>query len=92
MTFIDKTIHFFKTTHDEALVAVQKPIGVLAMVLNVLLPGTGTLVACIVAGKIKEGIVCFAMMWLMTFVFLAGWVWSVVHGVMIFLKSIRARS
>jgi hypothetical protein len=87
MTFIDKIVQFFKTVHEEALVTVQKPIGVLAMVFNFFVPGTGTLVACVVAGKIKEGIVCFAMMWLMTFVFLVGWVWSVVHGVMIFLKS-----
>ena len=87
MSFIEKVARFFKTVHDEALVVVQKPIGILAMALNIFVPGTGTLVACVVAGKVKEGIVCFAMMWLMTFVFLVGWVWSVVHGVQIFLKA-----
>jgi hypothetical protein len=30
---------------------------------------------------------CFAMMWLMCFVFFVGWVWSIVHGVQLFMKA-----
>jgi hypothetical protein len=37
--------------------------------------------------KAKEGLVALLMMWLMTFVFFVGWVWSIVHGVQILMKS-----
>jgi len=81
---------FFKKTHNEALVSVNKPVAVLVALMNCFFPGSGTLVACIIADKAKEGIICFAMMWLMTFVFFIGWVWSIVHGVQILMKSFES--
>ena len=76
-----------RKTHDDALVKAKKPIAIVAMVLNIIFPGVGTLVACVTANKTFEGLKCFAMMWLMCFAFFVGWVWSIVHGVQLFMKA-----
>jgi len=84
--FADFT-EFIKKTHNDALVTVKQPLAIGCLVLNVLFPGVGTAIACIKVDKAKEGLVALLMMWLMTFVFFVGWVWSIVHGVQILMKS-----
>ena len=78
---------FLTKTHDDALVKAKKPVAFVALTLNVFFPGLGTLVACVTMNKTFEGAKCFAMMWLTCFVFLVGWVWSVVHGVQLVMKA-----
>ena len=84
---LKKIQDFLRKTHDDALVKAKKPIAIVAMVLNIIFPGVGTLVACVTANKTFEGLKCFAMMWLMCFLFFVGWVWSIVHGVQLFMKA-----
>jgi hypothetical protein len=84
---LKKIQDFLVKTHDDALVKAKKPIALLAMVLNFFIPGIGTLVACVTVNKTFEGAKCFALMWLMCFVFFVGWVWSIIHGVQIFMKA-----
>lgn len=84
---LKKIQDFLKKTHDDALVKAKKPIAIVAMVLNIVFPGVGTLVACVTVNKTFEGLKCFAMMWLMCFVLFVGWVWSIVHGVQLFMKA-----
>ena len=80
-------VDFIKKTHEDAVVKVGKNVAIAALLLNILFPGIGTLVACVVADKTVAGIKCFACMWLMCLVFLVGWVWSVWHGVLILRKA-----
>lgn len=84
--FADFT-EFIKKTHNDALVTVKQPLAIGCLVLNVLFPGVGTAIACLKVDKAKEGLIALLMMWLMTFVFFVGWIWSIVHGVQILMKS-----
>ena len=77
---------FLTKTHDDALVKAKLRV-FLALFANFFFPGSGTLVACVTVNKTFEGAKCFAMMWLMCFVFFVGWVWSVVHGVQLVMKA-----
>jgi len=78
---------FLTKTHDDALVKAKLPLFLVALFANFFFPGSGTLVACVTVNKTFEGAKCFAMMWLMCFVFFVGWVWSVVHGVQLVMKA-----
>lgn len=84
---LQKVNDFLKKTHHDALVKVSKGLSIVVFLLNIFFPGVGTLVACLLAGKVAEGVVCFLMMWLMCFVFFVGWLWSIVHGFLILQKS-----
>mgnify|MGYP004361784605 FL=1 len=78
---------FLQNTHMNALCKAKKPIAILALVANVFLPGVGTFIACVTCDKAMDGLICLAMMWLMCFVFLVGWVWSIVHGVQLVMRA-----
>ena len=80
-------VDFLQNTHTNALCKAKKPVAMVALVQNVFLPGVGTFIACVTCEKAMDGLICLAMMWLMCFVFLVGWVWSIVHGVQLLMRS-----
>ncbi len=66
-------------------IVTRKPWGLACLVLNIFLPGSGTFVA---AGN-QENLryMVYAILQALTFWMLVGWVWSIVTGVMIYMRS-----
>lgn len=63
----------------------RKPWGILALILDVIVPGTGTIVAGAKVGEtgqIIKGIIQLLLFWT-----IIGWVWSIIDGIRIFTHS-----
>lgn len=66
-------------------IVTRKPWGIVCLVMNILLPGTGSMIA---GGNQEDiryyvyGVVQLLLAWT-----LVAWAWSIVLGVLIFLKS-----
>lgn len=63
----------------------RSPWGIICLVCNILLPGTGTLVAAGNAGSVKHFV--FGLLQLLLFWTVLAWVWSIVWGILIFVRS-----
>lgn len=66
-------------------IVTRKPWGIVCLVLNILLPGTGTLVAA--GNQEDKKYLIFGIVQLLTALIVVGFLWSIVTGVMIFVKS-----
>ncbi len=65
----------------------RSPMGILCLILNILLPGIGTIVAGVVAkGNLARDII-IGLLQFFTSGIIIGWIWSIVWGVLIFKKS-----
>lgn len=66
-------------------IVTRRPWGLAILVLNVLLPGSGTFLA---AGNQEDmRYMVYAILQVLTFLVIVGWVWSIVTGIMIYVKS-----
>ena len=63
----------------------RKPWGVICLVMNILLPGTGTMIAA--GNQENTKYFVYGLVQLLTFWTLVTWAWSVVVGVLVLLKS-----
>lgn len=66
-------------------IVTRKPWGVICLVMNILLPGTGSMIAGGNQEDIKYyiyGVVQLVLLWT-----LVAWAWSIVMGILIFLRS-----
>lgn len=66
-------------------IVTRKPWGIVCLVLNILLPGTGTLVAA--GNQEDKKYLVFGIVQLLTALIVVGVLWSIVTGIMIFVKS-----
>ena len=73
----------------KSVVELDHTLAVVCLVLNVFLPGVGTMIsAC--AGKEFNGMaLLFGLLQLLTAFIVVGWIWSIVHGVWLLDKSKR---
>lgn len=63
----------------------RRPWGIIVLVMNVLLPGSGTFIA---AGNMEERrLFVHGVLQVVLTVVLVGWLWSIVWGVLLFVKS-----
>ncbi|KAL0488209.1 hypothetical protein AKO1_015339 [Acrasis kona] len=67
----------------------QSPIHIICMIMNILLSGTGTLIAafCTKSTHKRKWNVLFALLQFLLAPFIVGWVWSAVYGVIIFNRT-----
>jgi hypothetical protein len=66
-------------------VVTRKPWGIICLVMNVILPGTGTMIAAGNQEDVKHWV--FGLVQMLLFWTVLPWVWSIVWGVLILLKS-----
>ncbi len=66
-------------------IVTRSPWGIACLVLNILLPGTGTMVAA--GNQESKKYLIFGIVQLLTFWTLVAWAWSIIVGVLIFVKS-----
>ncbi len=66
-------------------IVTRKPWGIICLVLNIFLPGTGTMVAA--GNQEDKTYLIFGVIQLLTSILLIGFLWSIVTGVLIFMKS-----
>lgn len=63
----------------------RRPWGIICMVMNILLPGSGTFIA---AGNMEETrLFTHGVLQVVLTPLLVGWLWSIVWGVLLFTKS-----
>lgn len=63
----------------------RKPWGIICLVMNIFLPGTGTMMAA--SNQEVPRYFVFGLLQLLLFWTVVGWVWSIVVGVLIFVKA-----
>ena len=62
-------------------------LAVLCLVLNIFVPGFGTIINAYQSHHQRGTGVCYGILQLLTAAFLVGWIWSIVYGVNIVHKS-----
>jgi hypothetical protein len=72
---------------DNVPTVTRSPIGILALILNIVLPGIGTIVAGVIAKESMVRDIIIGVLQLVLSGLLIGWIWSVIWGVLIFQKS-----
>ncbi|KAG2372865.1 hypothetical protein C9374_013072 [Naegleria lovaniensis] len=60
------------------------------LILNIIFPGIGTLVAACVSKKKKKYSIIFGLLQFFTSFLLVGWIWSVVWGIFMFKRNTGA--
>ena len=71
---------------DEVIATTDETMAIVCLVLNIILPGVGTMVNAYYSKYTCTGI-CFGILQMITSIILIGWVWSIVYGVKIMNKS-----
>ena len=79
---------------NDTIVPVKKDMALLLLILNILLPGIGTIVNSMMGSGITFGVIiglmqagiCFFYFWF-SLMFLVGWLWSVIWGCLIMKKA-----
>mmetsp|Transcript_68433 Transcript_68433/g.142704 ORF Transcript_68433/g.142704 Transcript_68433/m.142704 type:complete len:92 (+) Transcript_68433:60-335(+) len=64
---------------------VAKGMGILCLILNIFLPGIGSIVAGAMGNKVSTMII--GLLQIVTCWFILGWIWSVWWGILIFMKA-----
>ena len=75
--------------HEAALVQVPQQWGRAVLIANILIPGTGTIIAgCFAKGDpLINNIIVGLLQLVMTPFFLVGWIWSIILGYQLYNKS-----
>eukprot|EP00300_Choanocystis_sp_HF-7_P017656 c19789_g1_i4.p1 GENE.c19789_g1_i4~~c19789_g1_i4.p1 ORF type:complete len:108 (-),score=16.20 c19789_g1_i4:389-679(-) len=66
---------------------VSKTMGIFILILNIVLPGVGSMIAGLLGGKKDMGCFWAGLLQLLLAVFIIGWIWSIFWGVKIYTKS-----
>lgn len=66
-------------------IVTRQPWGLACLILNILLPGSGTFVAA--GNQENMRYMVYAILQVLTFWAVVGWVWSVVTGILIYVRS-----
>ena len=74
---------------EQSVVKVDKPWGLLLFIVNILLPGVGTIVSSFMDRRFN-GLAClFGVLQFLFCLTIICWIWSIWHGYMIYNKSLR---
>ena len=74
-----------KLTAD--IVSVPAPWGIVLLIINVLLPGIGSIINSLMADKVRVTTLVVGILQLVLAGFIVGWIWSIIWGVLIFKKQ-----
>jgi len=73
---------------DFAVVKVHHPVGLILFILNIVLPGIGTIVSSFLDKRRLNGLaLLFGILQFLFCLSIVPWIWSIWHGYMIYEKS-----
>ncbi len=73
---------------DKAVVKVEPPTNLVLFIVNILLPGIGTIISAFMdKGGMNNTALIYGVLQLLTAWILIGWCWSIYHGYLIYLKG-----
>mmetsp|Transcript_25619 Transcript_25619/g.24913 ORF Transcript_25619/g.24913 Transcript_25619/m.24913 type:complete len:80 (+) Transcript_25619:2-241(+) len=71
---------------DESIAKMDQSMAIVCLVLNILIPGIGTMINACYHEKPAAG-VCYGILQLLTCWIIVGWIWAIVYGVKIMEKA-----
>lgn len=72
---------------EESVVAVPPPLHIVLFIVNILLPGVGTMVSACLSSRFNPLALVVGLIQFITAPILIGWIWSIIWGWLIFKKS-----
>ncbi len=72
---------------SDAIVRVPAPWGLILFIVNIFVPGIGTILSSFFSEPINKTSLCYGVLQIVTFWLLIGWLWSIYHGWRIYEKS-----
>eukprot|EP00301_Raphidiophrys_heterophryoidea_P014510 c22933_g1_i1.p1 GENE.c22933_g1_i1~~c22933_g1_i1.p1 ORF type:complete len:105 (+),score=22.22 c22933_g1_i1:1-315(+) len=66
---------------------VSKTMGIVVLILNIILPGIGSIIAGLMGNSRDRGCALAGVFQLLTAFFIVGWIWSIVWGIKIHSKA-----
>lgn len=74
--------------YDKFVVNCGKDWGLINLVLNIVLPGVGTIISSFQQdGELNLGALIIGILQLVLAWMVIGWIWSIIHGALIYKKS-----
>ena len=72
----------------EYVVKLPKNTALILMIVNIILPGIGTMISGCLVKKIQCNVILIGLLQLVLVpVLLIGWIWSILHGIWLFQKA-----
>jgi len=72
---------------SEAIVKVPEPWGLVIFIMDIFLPGVGTIFSSCFGEPVNTTALCYGILQLATCWLLIGWLWSIYHGWRVYEKS-----
>ena len=71
----------------DAVVKLDKTLAIVCLVLNIILPGVGTMISACTGSDFNATALIYGVLQLLTAWLIVGWIWSIVHGIWLVDKS-----
>ena len=69
------------------LVPVQAPMGIVLFIVNIFLPGIGTIINSFMSSSLRSDTLLVGLLQLLTAIIIVGWIWSIYWGYLMYQQE-----